>query len=111
MNELQFEVQGSAAEPYEVVIKRRDEQNLSAYCSCPAGQNGMHCKHRIGILIGKPKGVVGDRADDLKTIETWVDGSDIASSLFELNAAEAELESLKSKVKKLKKTLAKAMLD
>ena len=111
MNELKFEVKGSAAEPYEVDVIRRDEKKLSAYCSCPAGQNGMHCKHRIGILVGKPKGVVGDRTDDLETVRTWVTGSDIEESLTELHTSEIALEKLKSKVKKLKKSVAKAMLD
>jgi len=38
MDKVFFLVQGSAAEPYEVVFKLRDDNNLSAYCTCQAGQ-------------------------------------------------------------------------
>jgi len=48
---VSFSVQGSAPEPYHVLF-RRNGANLSAYCTCPAGENGMYCKHRIRILQG-----------------------------------------------------------
>ena len=40
MEEIRFEVQGSADQPYGVVFARRDPGNLPAYCSCPAGEKG-----------------------------------------------------------------------
>jgi uncharacterized Zn finger protein len=53
MDKASFLVQGSAAEPYKVIFKLRDDKNLSAYCTCQAGQKGTHCKHRINILRGE----------------------------------------------------------
>ena len=47
---LQFLVQGSSAEPYETFVQAGKE--LSASCTCQAGQNGSHCKHRLNILEG-----------------------------------------------------------
>jgi len=36
-NEIMFHVKGSAKEPYEVIFVKRSDNNLSAYCDCPAG--------------------------------------------------------------------------
>ena len=48
---MQFLVQGSSAEPYEVTFVQAGKE-LSASCTCQAGQNGLHCKHRLNILEG-----------------------------------------------------------
>lgn len=111
MQELRFQIQGSAADPYDIRIVRRDDGNVSAYCTCPAAENGQHCKHRIGLLTGEPEGIIGNRASDIKAVISWVQGSDIETALQELRNAEEQLESLKSKVSRLKKSLAKSMLD
>jgi VWFA-related protein len=63
METAEFLVQGSSLEPYEVVFKKRADANLSAYCTCMAGLNGSHCKHRINILKGVTKDVVQDISD------------------------------------------------
>ena len=57
MDTITFMVQGSAVEPYKVTFKKSDS-NLSAYLTCPAGENGMYCKHRFRILSGETKGIV-----------------------------------------------------
>lgn len=111
MQELQFKIKGSSDTPYSIRIVRREDGNLSAYCTCQAADNGLHCKHRIGVLSGKPAGVVGDRSADLKIVQSWVKGSDIEAVMLELQAAEDQLEEIKTKVARLKKTLARAMLD
>ena len=59
-----FLVQGSAPEPYHVLFRRRDRTNLSAYCTRPAGENGMYCNHRIHILQGLVDGIVSDNTAD-----------------------------------------------
>ena len=111
MEELIFQIQGSESEPYQVRIVRREGGNVSAYCTCQAAGNGMHCKHRIGLLTGKPEGVIGKRKEDAETVALWVKGSDIEPILTELQASETQLESLKARIAKLKKLVARAMLD
>jgi uncharacterized Zn finger protein len=113
MQELIFHVQGSEDEPYEIRIVRQDEGKLSAYCTCQAGTNGMHCKHRIGILTGKPENLIEPKKnkESLLTVAGWFRGSDIEAVLTQLTAAEEEYEAIKSKISRLKKSLAKAMLD
>ena len=111
MDELLFEIQGSEIEPYQIRIVRRDNRSVSAYCTCQAAGNGMHCKHRVGLLTGKPEGVIGKREADIETVVSWVKGSEVEMILSELQQAASQIELLKSRISELKKLLAKAMLD
>ena len=111
MKELQFTVQGSSSAPYEVTFVNHEDGNLSAYCTCPAGENGLYCKHRFGILEGKPKGLVSGSAEDIATVASWMPGSDIEAAMKAVEAAQKEADAAKQKVAKLKKELARAMRD
>ncbi len=113
MQDLIFFVQGSQDEPYKIRIVRSDEGELSAYCTCEAASNGMHCKHRIGILTGKPENLLESKEnrESLLTVAEWVKGSAIESVLIQLNAAEDEFKAIKSKISRLKKMLARAMVE
>ena len=111
MQEITFEVQGSAAEPYVVVFVRRSDTNLSAYCSCPAGKNGQYCKHRFSILDGETKGIVSDNLDDVKVVQSWLPGTDIEAALIKMRELEAEAVKIKKTLSAAKKEVAKAMRD
>lgn len=105
-----FEVKGSASEPYQVLIKK-DDSNLSAFCTCPAGKNGMHCKHRISILLGISKGIVSDNISDVTEVASWVPGSDVEDALNVIEELEDEFARIKRKLSAAKKALSKAMRD
>jgi len=111
MPSLHFFVQGSDPEPYEVKIVQRENMNVSAYCSCAAGEKGLHCKHRVRILRGQIDDIVSDNQDDVKTVVSWISGSDIETAIYDLMRAEEELESLKKRITSFKKSLARAMLN
>ena len=111
MQEITFEVQGSAAEPYFVVFVRRSDTNLSAYCSCPAGENGQYCKHRFNILDGVTKGIVSNNLDDVKVVQSWLPGTDVEAALIKMRELEAEAAKLKKALSAAKKEVAKAMRD
>lgn len=110
MNEIKFFVQGSAPEPYLVVFRKRDN-NLTGLCNCPAGENGMYCKHRFRILAGSSEGIVSNNIKDLDIVINWVKGSDVEKALDELHEAETDLEKMKKKVSVLKKKLANTLID
>lgn len=57
MESITFLVQGSAIEPYKVTF-RKNAENLTALCDCPAGIYGQYFKHRFNILAGSTKGIV-----------------------------------------------------
>ncbi len=83
-----FMVQGSAAEPYQVRFVNRGAGNISACCTCPAGQNRMYCKHRFGIFGGQRKGIVFGNESDVSTVQGWLPGSDIEAAMKEVQKAE-----------------------
>lgn len=111
MQEISFEVQGSATEPYGVVFVKRSDNNLSAYCSCPAGENGQYCKHRFNILDGITKGIVSNNLDDVKIVQSWLPGTDVEKTLIKMRELEAEVEKIKKELSVVKKKVAKAMRD
>ena len=61
LSELTFQVKGSSAEPYDITFIK-DGDSLTALCSCPAGQFGNFCKHRMAILDGNTKAVVSENS-------------------------------------------------
>lgn len=111
MEELLFEVQGSAPEPYGVVFVRRSSKNLSAYCSCPAGEKGQHCKHRFAILDGITKGILSPNTDQVKVVQSWLSGTDVEQALLKLRKLELEAEKIKKELSAAKKELARTMRD
>lgn len=105
-----FSVKGSASEPYDVLVKKNGA-NLSAYCTCPAGSNGMHCKHRISILLGSSKDVVSGNSAEVDEVATWVAGSDVEAALNVIADLEDRSARIKRELAAAKKSLAKAMRD
>ena len=110
MNELTFLVQGSAKEPYKVTFQKKGV-NLSAYCTCPAGDNGQYCKHRFSILGGATDGIVSANVLDVKIIVSWLAGSDVELAMNDVMNAEEQFEIAKLKLSAAKKQLAKALRD
>jgi uncharacterized Zn finger protein len=102
-----FLVKGSASEPYKVTFKK-DGSNLSAYCTCPAGQNGQYCKHRFAILDGNLEAVVSENVADAKKVAGWLPGTDVESALQDVALAEKELARAKKKLSTAKKKVAVA---
>ena len=108
MESIEFMVQGSADEPYHVVFTK-EGNNLNAYCTCPAGEFGLYCKHRFDILAGKTKAIVSDNIDQAPTVQSWLPGSDIEDALKKLEKAEQEYKRAKKLVSEAKKNVAIAM--
>lgn len=111
MDEIGFDIQGSAPELYRVTFVRRSETNLSAYCTCPAGINGQYCKHRFAILAGAEDGVVSNNLSDIKTVQSWLPGTDIETALHRVRELEKEAEKVKKALSAAKHELARAMRD
>jgi len=101
MSKVVFLVQGSAVEPYEVVFEN-EGQVLTCSCTCTAARNNLMCKHRMGILKKKPKGIASDNLDELYTVYAWVDSSHVPSALMELDVREKELKELEKSYRQAK---------
>lgn len=110
MNEVIFLVQGSAPEPYTVTFIK-DGNNLTALCTCPAGEHGLYCKHRFAILDGNAEKIISDNKEDVEKVLSWAPGTDVDIAYKEVKEAERIYEEAKKNLSKLKKKLARAMLD
>jgi len=110
MELLQFLVQGSAKEPYRVTFQKSDN-NLSAYCTCPAGDNGQYCKHRFNILGGIADGIVSGNELEVNIVASWLSGTDVEVALNEVMDAEQRFERAKRELSAAKKRLAVAFRD
>jgi len=108
METIRFLVQGSAEAPYEVTF-RKTGNNLSAYCTCAAGENGQYCKHRFRILEGSTEAIVSGNTEQVPTVVAWLPGTDVAAAMAAVVAAEREFERAKKVVTSAKKDLAAAM--
>ena len=87
MEELNFLVKGSSADPYEVIFIK-DGSSLTALCTCPAGTYGNFCKHRISILDGISKMITSDNANQVATVVGWLPGTDVESALSDVRQAQ-----------------------
>lgn len=110
MERVDFLVKGSSPEPYNVTFIRRGT-NISAYCSCPAGENGQSCKHRLGLLAGSDANVVNPNPALIAQVSSWLPGSDIENAWVEVKRLEHEAERIRTQLSKAKKDLSKAMRD
>ncbi len=108
MDELVFHVKGSSPDAYEVTFIK-DGASLTALCTCPAGQYGNFCKHRVAILDGKSDSITSGNADQVATVTRWLVGTDVEAALSELRRAEKITGLAKEDLAMLKKVLARAM--
>ncbi len=86
MPEINFMVKGSADDPYEVTFLK-NEDRLLVLCTCPAGENRRHCKHRVAIMNGSSENIVSGNADEISTVQAWMAGTEVETALRELNQA------------------------
>lgn len=104
MSTITFLIQGSAPEPYEVVFEK-DGQALICSCTCQAAWNNLMCKHRMGILTKKPKGIVSDNPSDLDTVYAWVDASHVSVALHKVKIHEEKVKQLEKALRSTKDEL------
>ena len=110
MNKAVFLIKESAREPYEVTFIKRNG-NLSAYCTCPAGEHGQYCKHRFEILRGESRRVISDNKDEVSIVASWLPGSDIEEAMHRVEKAEIAYIIAKKDLSDAKRDLARAMYD
>lgn len=108
MDELNFLVKGSSADPYEVTFIK-DGNSLTAICTCPAGTYGNYCKHRISILDGNTKTICSDNVKQAAIVVGWLSGTDVEAALSELREAERITDPDKTALNAAKRKLARAM--
>ncbi|MBF0190795.1 MAG: hypothetical protein HQL99_06540 [Magnetococcales bacterium] len=109
MPELLFEVQGPQNRPLEVMI-RKNGKNLTATCTCSAGVEDI-CQHRINILSGSDQEIIGNKAEDVKKVVSWVAGTDVSKAMHDLVESLKRLENAKEDFSSARRRLVKALKD
>lgn len=108
MKQLDFVVRGSSSGTYEITFIK-DGDSLTALCTCPAGQFGNFCKHRMAILDGNSDSISSSNADQVPTVTEWLVGTDVEAALAELREAGKIAAFPKDELAILKRKLARAM--
>jgi len=109
MDSITFLVQGSEVEPYKVVFTKQ-VNGLTVTCSCQAAHNGLSCKHRLRILNGDKKDIIGNNTDAITMVLMWLKGSEIETALKVVLEAELKNEQAKKELERAKKSLAKTLV-
>ena len=96
---------------YEVQFVR-ESGKLSVFCSCPAGEFGKYCKHKLSFLSGEST-LLTDTSDvnSISAVQEWVRESGYPSLLAEIDLAETEVKKAQSRVQDLKKKVERAMRE
>ncbi|HYN77990.1 MAG TPA: SWIM zinc finger family protein [Lamprocystis sp. (in: g-proteobacteria)] len=103
-----FSVAGSAKEPYQVTF-RNEHGKLNAFCTCPAGEKGLHCKHRLAIVAGDTSAVLSKSREEIEILRTWLIGSELEIACSAFHEAEKNFEEAKAMFDRAKKRLGKVM--
>lgn len=105
---VSFLVAGSADEPCTVIFEKQNKA-LRASCTSPAGERGLHCKHRLQILKGDANSISSGNEGELSTVRAWLKETELEEAYLEYQEAENGLEQAKSRFEKAKRKFAKCM--
>jgi uncharacterized Zn finger protein len=108
MTLYKFTVKGENGE-YEITFFQQGSF-ISAKCTCPAGENGLHCKHRIQIMKGSSLNVLSGNENQVEEIKSLIRGTDLEKALMEFEEAEVSYAAAQKRLARAKKSLAKAMM-
>lgn len=105
---LRFTVESSSGDRDYEVRAIREGERVRMTCECDAARNGLHCKHRVNLLVGTPKEqkLTSGNPADVKLLRDWVAGTPLESALSTVVEAEREFDVIKSRLSKAKKVLA-----
>jgi len=107
---LSFVIRGSKGDLYDVSFDRSGD-NLTATCTCRAGEMGMYCKHRFQLMDGDITNLISDNASAVNELPGLIADTDVAHYLLRLRAAQVCFDAAKKELSDIKKALAKAMRD
>jgi uncharacterized Zn finger protein len=109
-NYIEILANSSSGNPYTVRFYL-EENEISAFCSCPAGDNRKLCKHVKRIIAGDDSIIFDSNQKNIfLKIGLHLERTSVPNLLSELKESEILLENAKNNAKKAKKALEKAIL-
>ena len=106
---LVFTVRSSSSDELYKLEAYRTATGVRFACTCPAGENGQHCKHRVAMLLGDAASVV-EGTEQIAALTEMVAGSPIVAALAKVGEAEKSLAVTQRALKTAKAGLAKALM-
>ena len=89
-----------------------EENKISVFCSCPAGDSRMLCKHIRKIMAGDDSILYDiNQKNELEVIKNYLTETEIPLLLSELDRYDSILEEAKKNADKLKKKLKVLLLN
>lgn len=105
---LKFMVSGSQGDEYEIrAAKKGTEMWIS--CTCPAGQFGTYCKHRMALLNGQVDALLSGNEKDVEKLAKILRGTTLEKLMDERFALEKEIAKLNGRNRSVKKKIASYM--
>ena len=101
----------SRDEPYRIVVML-DENGLSFYCDCQAGERGQLCKHKMALASGDSSILYNEeQSNNYNDVKSLVNKSNYPQLISELREYEKELEKVQKKIKGMKQKIARVMKE
>jgi uncharacterized Zn finger protein len=112
IKKLEILAKSSSSETPYTVECYLDENKISVFCSCPAGDNRLLCKHVKKIVAGD-ESILYDKnqKSELQMIVDNLKGTEISVLVSELDRQESIMEEAKRNAEKLKKKLKPLVLN
>jgi uncharacterized Zn finger protein len=105
---LEFVIEGSQGDHYLATFEKEGE-TLHAFCTCQAGENGLYCKHRFGLMDGSAARLLSGNAGDVERLKGLMRGTELEAAYNRVKAATKAHDDAKKALDKAKKDLARAM--
>jgi uncharacterized Zn finger protein len=111
MKKVEILAKSSSSDTPYTVEWHLEENKISAFCSCPAGDNRMLCKHVRKIIAGD-NSILYDKNQkkEMEAIRHHLKDTEIPLLLSELEKNESVLEEAKRNVEGAKRNLSKVIL-
>lgn len=106
---FRFLVKGSSPDPYIVAVHKTSKGAVRITCTCRAGENGQHCKHRVALILGDISALVSGNENDITMLHSLLKGDPILTAIGEVGAKEKAFEAAKRALAQAKRDLAAAM--
>lgn len=108
MQKLEFIVEGSKGDEYKILFEC-DGNNLNVFCTCPAGESGIYCKHRFALMDGDVTALLSENESDVAALKDLMNGTEVEAAYNDVIKLQAQYDELSTRLKAAKKVLAKAM--
>jgi uncharacterized Zn finger protein len=109
MTELHFFVRSSSSEEVYSVKAYRTKNGVRFSCSCPAGENGIHCKHRTSLVMGDVTHLLEYAEADVAALHALLNDSKIPETVAEILRLEKIADAAKRDLSSAKKRLDEIM--